>query len=187
MFTDLYYQDRYNLPIIVLSIPMIAILFFNTGFKDAINHIAIIVFVLLVAFSGFLFCRKAYRIDNTAELRTIAATLQREEYTQGYAPFWHANVLTELSDGAIEVWNWMDAQTNGITVESIDDTHKWLQLKSHDYTHPEGKIFLLFTQNEWEKNPWVGKLSTECIIYQSDEYIVIGYENYDKLKNDVSR
>ena len=72
-----------------------------------------------------------------------------------------------------------------MTVTSIDDTYKWLQLTAHDYTHPTGKVFLLFTINEWENNPWKGKLSTEHIIYQSDNYMVIGYDTYEKLRQDT--
>lgn len=188
MFTNLSYADRYNLPIIILSIPMIAIFFKNTGLKNAINYAAITVFVLLVAYSGYLFCKEEYKVDDTVELRNIVTALQNEGYAEGYTTFWRANVLTELSNGAIEVWNWQDSgRDQHITVGSIDDTHKWLQLKSHDNTHPEGKVFLLFTKNEWENNPWVGKLSTEHIVYQSDGYIVIGYENYDKLRNDATQ
>ncbi len=188
MFTNLSYANRYNLPIIILSIPMIAILFKNTGLKNAINYAAITAFVLFVAYSGYLFCKEEYKVDDTVKLRNIVTALQNEGYAEGYTTFWRANVLTELSNGAIEVWDWQDSgRDQHITVGSIDDTYKWLQLRSHDYTHPEGKVFLLFTKNEWENNPWAGKLSTEHIVYQSDGYIVIGYENYDELCNDVSQ
>ncbi len=46
---------------------------------------------------------------------------------------------------------------------------------------------MLFTKTEWENNPWEGKLSTEKVIYQSDEYIVIGYESYDELLKDTTQ
>lgn len=185
MFTDMPYLTRYNLPIIILSIPMIAILFKNTGLKESINYAAITMFVLLVSYSGFLFYKEEYKVDNTVELRNIASALQNDEYTEGYATFWKANVLTELSNGVIDVWDWQDSGNKGITVASIDHTYKWLQLKEHDYTHPDGKVFLLFSNKEWKNNPWIGKLSTEHIIYQSDRYIVIGYENYEKLRDDI--
>ncbi len=186
MFTNLSYLDRYNLPIAILSIPMIAILFQNTGLKNTINNVAITAFVLLVACSGYLLCKEQYKVDNTVEFRNIVSTLENGGYTEGYATFWQANILTELSNGEIEVWDWQDSGGNQcITVNSIDETYKWLQLKSHDYTHPEGKVFLVFTQTEWENNPWIGKLSTKHVIYESNNYIVIGYNNYDKLKEDT--
>ena len=85
------------------------------------------------------------------------------------------------------MWDWQDSgPEQHITVPSIDHTYKWLQLVSHNYTHPEGKIFLLFTKNEWENNPWKNKLDPNHVIYQSEQYIAIGYENYDKLHADTN-
>ena len=186
LFTSLSYINRYNLPIIILSIPMIAILFQNTGLKAVTNYAAITIFVLLITCSGYVFYKEESKIDITAEFRSIVAALQEEDCTEGYSTFWLSNVLTELSNGDIEVWHWKSSDSKGyISAESIDDTDDWLQPKSHDDTHPEGKLFLLFTTAEWENTPWTEKLSTEDIIYQSDEYIVIGYENYDTLQNDM--
>lgn len=186
MFTNIAYVDRYNLPIIILSVPMIAILFKDTGLCRQINHTAITTFVLLIVCSGFSFCAERYEVDETAEFRNIVTALQNEQYTEGYASFWRANIVTELSNGSIDMRDWQDSGgEQHITVASIDDTYKWLQLVSHDYTRPEGKVFLLFTRNEWENNPWTGKLSTEHIIYQSSGYMVIGYESYDELRYDT--
>ncbi len=188
VFTDLGYGNRYNLPIIVLSIPMIAVLFKNTRLQNSLNYASITAFVLLVLCAGGLRCRDKYRVDYTAELRSIVAALQDEQYTEGYTTLWRGNVLTELSNGAIDVRVWQESEPyQHITVESIDDTNKWLQLVAHDYTHPGGAVFLLFTTTEWENNPWEGKLSTEKVIYQSDEYIVIGYESYDELLKDTTQ
>lgn len=188
MFTDLSYVDRYNIPIIVLSIPMIAILFKNMKVRDTVKDTVIMTFVLLVTLSGYLFCQSIYKADYTEELRNIVAVLEDGQYTEGYATFWRANILTELSNGNIDVRDWQYSNREGdypMTVTSIDDTYKWLQLTAHDYTHPTGKVFLLFTINEWENNPWKGKLSTEHIIYQSDNYMVIGYDTYEKLRQDT--
>ena len=188
MFTDLSYVDRYNIPIIVLSIPMIAILFKNMKVRDTVKDTVIMTFVLLVTLSGYLFCQSIYKADYTEELRNIVAVLEDGQYTEGYATFWRANILTELSNGNIDVRDWQYSNMEGdypITVTSVDDTYKWLQLTAHDYTHPTGKVFLLFTINEWENNPWKGKLSTEHIIYQSDNYMVIGYDTYEKLRQDT--
>lgn len=186
MFTSLSYKNRYNLPIIILSIPMIAIFFRNIRLKVVINYAAITIFVLLVACSGYVFYKEESKVDITAEFRSIVAALENEEYTEGYSTFWLSNVLTELSNGDIEVWHWKSSGSDGhIAIDSINDTDDWLQPKSHDDTHPEGRLFLLFSTTEWANNPWIENLSTEHIIYQSDNYIVIGYENYDTLQNDI--
>lgn len=186
MFTDLAYADRYNLPIIILSVPVIAVFIKNIGHQMTISYLLIITFVVAVALNGFMYCRMKYKVDNTAELRNISTILQEQQYTEGYTTFWRANVLTELSNGTIDVRCWADDIDDHIDVTDIDATFKWLQLISHDYTHPEGKVFLLFTAGEWENNTWKGNLSTDNILYQSENYIVIGYENYEKLLNDTA-
>jgi len=188
VFTDLGYGNRYNLPIIILSIPMIAVLFKNTKLQSSVNYALLTLFVLLVLCAGGLRCRDKCRVDYTAELRGIVAALQNEQYTEGYTTLWRGNVLTELSNGVIDVRVWQESEPyQHITVDSIDDTNKWLQLVAHDYTRPEGKVFLLFTTTEWENNPWKGKLSTDNVIYHSGEYMVIGYESYDKLLKDTTQ
>lgn len=186
MVTDLSYVVRYDIPIIVLSIPMIAIFVNDVVLDRKIRNLAIILFVLITMFSSCLFYKEQYNVDATYELRNIASALKKEDYTEGYATFWNANVLTELSDGTICVRDWQDSCDVAITVPSIDTTNKWLQLVEHDYTHPDGKLFLLFSSNEWENNPWVGKLSTDNTIYKSDSYIVIGYESYEALCADIN-
>lgn len=67
-------------------------------------------------------------------LETICDWLVENGYTQGYATFWFANVMTELSDGNLEMWD--------VTDLSRMDLHGWLQAKSH-VDPPEGEVFLI--------------------------------------------
>ena len=67
-------------------------------------------------------------------LETICDWLVENGYTQGYATFWFANVMTELSNGTLEVWD--------VTDLSRMDLHGWLQSTSH-VTPPEGEVFLI--------------------------------------------
>lgn len=187
IFTDIQYSNRYNLPIIILSLPLIAAFFESIKLPLKLKCITITAVVFVIACPALLLYQNKYYTDDTKELRTIVETLLEDDYTKGYTTFWRADILTDLSNGAIEVWDWQSSGSKEeITVSDIDTMYKWLQPVSHSYTHPEGKLFLLFTSKEWENNPWVGKLSTEHIIYRSDEYIVIGYDSYAKLKEDTA-
>ena len=67
-------------------------------------------------------------------LETICDWLVENGYTQGYATFWFANVMTELSNGTLEVWDVADL--------SRMDLHGWLQSTSH-VTPPEEEVFLI--------------------------------------------
>lgn len=69
-----------------------------------------------------------------AHLETVCDWLVENGYTQGYATFWYGNVLTELSNGELEIW----------TVDDMSrmNLHEWLQDMAHT-EEPEGGVFLL--------------------------------------------
>lgn len=67
-------------------------------------------------------------------LETVCDWLVDNGYTQGYASFWYANVMTELSDGAIEMWDVDDLGRMNV--------HRWLQKLDHTEP-PQGEVFLL--------------------------------------------
>lgn len=90
----------------------------------------------------------------SAEVRTgdanyeeVADWLVENGYTQGFATFWNGNVLTEASDGRLELYvfdNWKEAGLK-----------KWLQRKSHWTQLPEGKVFVFIEGVEWKIDPTI--------------------------------
>lgn len=119
----------------------------------------------------FLMGNAAYReIDmNTyeTELESVAQYLLEENCTQGYATYWNANVLTEITDGQIEVFtvnNWTDGE--------IDE---WLQRRDHQDRTPEGKVFAIFSARNWEER--VPGCDEERLLYASDDLYVCVYED----------
>ena len=79
-----------------------------------------------------------------AEYEQAAAWLADHGHTQGYATFWNGNVLTEASDGQIEV----------ITYDSWQSTRPgdWLQKTSYRQELPDGPVFVYVTNDEMEGN-----------------------------------
>ena len=93
-------------------------------------------------------------------------------YTQGYATFWNANVLTELTDGQIEVFaveNWDTGSMN-----------PWLQRKDHAQRTPEGRVFAIFRASELEAG--VPGCDEEHLIYASDELAVVVYDSDEEFQ-----
>lgn len=88
--------------------------------------------------------------------------------------------MTELSNGTIEMWDWCDEGLEN--VQDVDQTYHWLQLVEHDSTHPDGKVFMLFSKDEFEKCTWRMQLRREHFVYDSENYVVLGYENYDAMR-----
>ena len=106
------------------------------------------------------------------ELEDIAEYLLDEDATQGYATFWNANVLTELTDGQIEVFaveNWDTGSMN-----------PWLQRKDHAQRTPEGRVFAIFRASELEAG--VPGCDEEHLIYASDELAVVVYDSDEEFQ-----
>ena len=174
---------RYSLPTNVLTIPLIAVAFQELrGDAERKQKFLGGWVVLVVAWSLFVLLRVG-SVDKNAGLRAVSEELVNDGYANGYATFWNANVLTELSDAELEVWCWCDYgggwQKHGV---DVDKMYPWLQLTSHDTERPGGKVFVLFSQEEFEDNPWKQNLQPEDVIYESEEYVVMGYPDYDTMK-----
>ena len=87
----------------------------------------------------------------------VADWLHEQGYTRGYATFWQANVITELTDGAIEMWQVEDLASLAM--------RPWLQKTSHA-SPPEGRTFVLARPGEIDQSlPWAGQAA---VVY-SDE------------------
>jgi hypothetical protein len=74
------------------------------------------------------------------EYEHAAKALMQAGYEAGFATFWHGNVLTEASDGGLEIW----------TLESLHAPQRgaWLQQTRHMDTLPEGKVFVYVGESE---------------------------------------
>lgn len=64
-------------------------------------------------------------VDKNAEKRPVAEFLAANGYTFGYATYWNANIITELTDGRVEVANvivtWQPDADNAVTPQNADD------------------------------------------------------------------
>lgn len=86
-------------------------------------------------------------------------------YSTGVGRFWLSNVMTELSDGRIDMWT-----INGY---DSDDMYEWLQKSDHIGNFPDGKYFFITYpgdsyQEFLERHPELE------LIYGDDRYLVYG-------------
>ncbi len=180
LFTDTYVRGRYYSPITVFFIPLVSLLFKESDWKKILSRLAFLLIAVITAASGMMFYYKEWDVRPSLEFGRIAKDLVSMEYYNGYATFWNSNVLTELSNGKIDVWSLSDGPEDLKYTPSIDQTYHWLQLVSHDTTHPEGKVFLLLSKDEYD-NIWKNELKPEDVILKTNNYTAYGYENYDDL------
>jgi hypothetical protein len=170
--------DRYLIPVAVFAYPVIFACFENKhrfpklGGQIAVGILAV---ALLCGAMNYNDMRKT---DDTKGQREAVAAILEQGYTQGYATFWNANVLTELSDGQLEIWQWSDDKQVIDNLEDFNDVYPWLQAKSHLETVPEGKVFVLLSANEDYCFNFTDKFSDEYVIYRADNYYDYGYRDY---------
>ena len=124
------------------------------------------------------------RRDITYEPRMALESLLAEGYDCGYATFWRANVLTELSGGEVEMYC-LEGPYDG--PEAFDNLFPWLQLKAHDDTPPAGKVFVLLSKYEGETSlPVFSRLDPSHAVYESPYLIALGYESDAALREDAA-
>ncbi len=185
-FTDLAYVDRYCIPVNVLSIPLLAAFFSHVKFREQAKNTAIVLLATFVIICSIVHYIEWYKRDDTAEFRNITEVLEEKEYYNGYASFWNGNILTELSNGTVDVWSWgADIGENWRGIDAVSTVWHWLQLREHTILYPEGKVFVLFEREQLERLVDKEQFDTAEILYQSDKYIMFGYESDFILRNEL--
>ena len=126
---------------------------------------------MLVLVCVFLISNSVYRrtdvVTEPTEHEEIAELLLSEGCTQGYATFWDGNVLTELTDGQIEVFS----VTNWENLEP----YRWLQRTDHVTRRPQGRIFAIYRASDYENG--VPGCDEERLVYLSDWTAVFIYDS----------
>lgn len=134
---------------------------------------------MLALVGVFILANAAYREEdlNTyeTELEDIAQCLLDEGAYEGYATFWNANVLTEITDGeigafAVEDWKY-------------GDMNEWLQRKEYFDRAPVGPIFAVFGEKEWKEDE--PGYDSEKLIYASDAFYVVVYDTDEEFREAV--
>lgn len=70
------------------------------------------------------------------KLKAIVDMLVNKGYTDGVSMFWTSNIVTELSNGRIDMWT--------VNIEYPDQWDPWLQRVDHMGSEPKGRYFYIF-------------------------------------------
>lgn len=176
IFTDMQLTPRYFLPTIILSIPLTAVFIKELAPKWKPNLILLFMVFLAIA-SGADYFQEEWDYRPNIEIRRIARDLVKMGYNNGYATFWNGNLMTELTNGQIEIWTIERLKE----ITNIDQIYLVQQEVRHNSVHPEGKVFLLFTDEEAKINNWKNNLREEDVIIDTNKFIVYGFDSYDDL------
>ena len=187
--TKMAMHVNYMIPIAVLAILVIFAAFRESESFGRYSRVISALLLAVVLASSVLRYDDMRKQDHTVNLRAVEEKLLEQGYTQGYASFWNGNILTELSEGKIQVWHWKDQDNPEPDAAVIDPLYRWLQPVAHLNAPPEGKLFLCFSEEEYEKYSMPQNLPAGNILFRTQyydrlgtpNYIVFGFDSYEEL------
>lgn len=113
--------------------------------------------------------------QGTVNYEIAAEWLLERGYTQGYATYWNALPLTEVSDGQIEMWS--------LKVGGVEEMQLFTmnQTREHFENDPQGRVFLLVDEIENASDSPL--LSEEHLVdFVGWSYYVYEYESVDEMR-----
>ncbi len=104
----------------------------------------------------------------------MAAFLEEKGFEFGFATYWNANIMTELTDGRVEIANIQDP-------ESLE-YFKWSSpVKYYQEDYHQGPVFLLLTTEEATEYGKAKVLRAGEKLYEDDHYVVYLYGSREEL------
>ena len=186
-FTDMVHEVRYNIPVVILFFVTTA--FFLSHIKErcglvrmTVPYCLIIITMIISGLMTFDVYGANYK-QRDRDFISFIDQMADDGYVAGYSSFWNANVVTELSDGRIDMRAFADFKNPAemYYMTSINQTYHWLAVKDHDTSRPlEGKVCIILSPDEYANCLWKDDLAGN-IIYSSDEYVIFGFEDYYEM------
>ena len=104
----------------------------------------------------------------------VIAFLEEKGFEFGFATYWNANIMTELTDGRVEIANIQDP-------ESLE-YFKWSSpVKYYQEDYHQGPVFLLLTTEEATEYGKAKVLRAGEKLYEDDHYVVYLYGSREEL------
>lgn len=165
-------RSYYWLPILPLVFVILQVACETEHFRQRYSRrLCAMGLVICVAGAGISSIRTfmVYPKRAVAELMPVCDWLIENGYTQGYASFWYADVMTEWTNGLMEVW--------ATEEESFPTIYEWLQSSEHA-TPPQGAFYVL----SGSRDHYIESFHDADVVYQDDSgYAVMVFDDYDKM------
>lgn len=177
VFTNSTLVPRYYITVWVFALPVIALYFA----KEDIVFDRIALGILL---TGCLFLSTAKTVvsfigaDKNEDKRSVAEFLVENDYEFGYATYWNANIITEMTDGQVEIANILECEELQYFTWSTP-------MKYYENGYHDGKTFLLLTKEQVANGVGEARQNQGEVVYEDENYIVYAYENVEELMQGV--
>ncbi len=171
IFTTSTMVDRYFIPIAIFFLLTVAI--YMEWESLAFDRVAVcLILGASLALAGVKTYYSFVTNDKNADRYDMAEYLVEEGYMFGYASYWNGNIMTEVSDGALEMANlW--------TMESLED-FRWSS-KMSSYEAKEGKVFLIAGADEFAALEEHGMMDKQEVIFENDSFKVLHFDSQEEF------
>ncbi|MGP1458854.1 MAG: hypothetical protein ACTTKL_06045 [Treponema sp.] len=173
------YQDRYLIPALVYCVPCFALFLESAHFSPLKKYLLGVSASVVFIGSSFVTFADILTAQGNEDKREVCRFLDKN-YSFGYATFWNANILTFMTDGRLEFGNLEPDTINKIDyIPQTFHCHLWLTPDRfyHDDYKADVPVFLLVTQEEYDKTPEHNIFRNGREVYSDDFYRVFDYEN----------
>ena len=147
LFVDGLYLNRYWIPVMTLGAPVMAACLTKER-NVMLRALAALTFACVVLGLSAAQIRNSMGAPEIGEgERLNAAAVRESEIDFGYATFWNANVMTELTDGEVEIVGMsLAANEEG---EMYPSWVNWLETKENaGENRPQEPVMMLLDENE---------------------------------------
>lgn len=173
IFTTSTMVPRYYITIMIFALPVLC--FYLEREKRAFDRMAVVGLLTVCLLLGTGKTVLSFvTVDKNETKRPVAEFLLENGYDFGFATYNNANIITELTNGAVEVGNvWDPRQLNYFLWSS--------PAKYYEDDYHTGEVFLLLTAEECVNYADAPALVNGEKIYEDGAYTVYLYENRDEL------
>lgn len=179
VFTNSTMVPRYYITILIFMLPVLAI--FLDGKEKLFDKFAVIgILGICLTISTAKTTLSFMTVDKNQEKRAVCAFLAENDYKFGFASYWNANIITELTDGEVEIAN--------ISNPEELEYFKWSSpVKYYEEGYNKGEVFLLLTTEEETEYSNAKALKAGTKVYEDGNYAVFLYEDLKTLMSGVKQ
>lgn len=169
VFTDMSITTRYYALSLMMFVPLLIVFYQEADLSKGVKQLFLTATAVLLCVLGVAEYHSCLASELNEGRMASVAWLEQEGYTLGYSSFWNANVLTELSDGQIE----MVPLTEGR--DGAPGLYPWLVKLDNLFPDEErGPVFLLLYVHETDR--YENLTAGRTPVYEDDNYYIYSYE-----------
>lgn len=173
IFTTSTMVPRYYLTIFIFALPVLC-------FYLERETLPLDRFLVAVLFAGCILLGTAKTVfsflgtDKNEDKRQVAGFLLENGYDFGFASYTNGNIITELTDGTVEIAN--------INNPRALQYFRWSSpMKYYENSYHTGPVFLLLTAEEYEEYAEAESVLRGEQIYEDGFYTVLLYDSVETL------